>query len=136
MIAPNLPGHLLEGEEDHPCVAPGDFKGMAFISDVLDGIEGPPGDVPTSAETAITEIAPTTKDTSTSTSPSTPTMVPSSTTSSSVSGISVSQSEISDAGPSSTPSISPVPTSRAATIADGTLFMKLGLCLFFLVTMM
>ncbi|KAI1417020.1 hypothetical protein F5Y13DRAFT_153560 [Hypoxylon sp. FL1857] len=142
MIASNLPDPLVEEKGHHPCVAPGDFKGMAFICAGLDGDEGSPDDASTSVEKTITEFAPTasettlttastvtTKDSSASTASSTPTSVPSST-------ISSSGSTVTTTGPSSTASVSlasPVPTSGAATTTDGALVVKLGLCLFLLV---
>ncbi|OTA59301.1 hypothetical protein K449DRAFT_385331 [Hypoxylon sp. EC38] len=149
MIASNLPDPLVEEEGNHPCVVPGDFKGMAFICDGLDGVEGPLGDVPTSAETTVTEVASTaseavptatsaviTEDSSTSTIPSTPTTATSSTTPSSVSTSSVSESTAGSSSATNVSPASPVPTSRAATITGRTLFMRIGVCLLFLVTTM
>ncbi|KAI0841194.1 hypothetical protein F5Y06DRAFT_215091 [Hypoxylon sp. FL0890] len=155
LIASNLPNSLVEEETHHPCVAPGDFKGMQFICGDSDGDEDTPGDAPTSAEVTFTEAAPTvfestptvfestptvtstaiSENISISTAPNTSTGVPSSATSSSVLGSSVSGLSVATASSSNTtsgPSASPVPTSGAATTVDGALVVKLGLCLFFL----
>ncbi|KAI1137788.1 hypothetical protein F5Y05DRAFT_62145 [Hypoxylon sp. FL0543] len=150
LIAPNLPDFLVEEQGHHPCVAPGDFRGMAFVCNDLDGDEGSSSEASTSAEATVTEIAPPASETrvvtstvlpkysSISAAPSTPTTGSSSATSSSTLGSSVSGSTVTTTGPSRTASISPVspvPTSGVVTTTttDRALHVKLGLCLFFLV---
>ncbi|KAI2783339.1 hypothetical protein F4815DRAFT_348339 [Daldinia loculata] len=49
----NEPGPFRDENAQPRCIAPGDFKGMAFICDGFDGIEGTADDTPTAKETLI-----------------------------------------------------------------------------------